>query len=110
MSMPDPATLLRAARAKIRARKRWAKGYFAFTARGRKCKATSPRAVCWCAWGALQAVSQGDGESRALWVLENQLVARMAMSAYNDAPTTTHADILALYDCAIAAAEQEPHK
>lgn len=112
--MPDTVAILRAARAKIRARKRWARGFFAYTKTGAKVWPTEKSAASWCAWGAVKVVTADhpDTENPALHFLLKSLPRRArsnccGISAYNDGPRTTHADILALFDRAIAAAERE---
>lgn len=52
----------------------------------------------YCASTALE-----DGQG--YWRLQRQVPSSLCLESYNDLPTTTHADILALYDRAIAELE-----
>ena len=107
---------LREARKVIERPESWTKGQYAKMASGRK--AHSPlmqQAVCFCAVGAVcKAVGEVDEclpRSRRLtdflreFVPENKRASLRGIVAYNDRKSTTHADILNLFDRAIAAAE-----
>ena len=122
--MRKPSEVLRAAKTKIADPARWTKGGGAFTADGEQVRVTDYRAARWCALGATDACRtrngaidlydcvvylQRDDEVVAAtrrvhpdWVGNGGLV-----SAFNDDPDTTHADVMALFDRAISRAEEE---
>lgn len=100
--MNEQRTTLRddlvAAKALIDTPEKWIKGTFA--SKG-----------CWCAMGAVISVVCDDGryaferEVAAVRALAEEVPDRFGRNVpfYNDAKTTTHADIMALFDRAIAA-------
>ncbi len=107
--------ILIAARKKIERPECWTKGAYARRADGTYVGDSginedgfiSADAVCFCALGACRAVSGSlTDESPAARQIRDALGGRQYdLSAFNDAPTTTHADVLALFDRAIAACE-----
>jgi hypothetical protein len=107
--MMDTATILRAARAKIERPECWTTGFFARDQYGHPVAAIGRTAAKWCAIGVVRAV--GDGTvyvSRITDLLSEQLPEGFtSLTEFNDS-FATHADILALFDRAIAAAEKEP--
>jgi hypothetical protein len=101
------AELLKAARAKIEKPENWTKGTNARDANGNPTAAYSPAAVCFCAIGAIHSITM----PRTLPNLDARTAMVRALmhfhpncfvSDFNDAPTTTHANVLALFDEAIA--------
>lgn len=68
-----------------------------------------PNAVCWCAAGGIYADHRTkNSHEAAVTALERELPPGDwdgNIIAYNDLPTTTQADVLALFDRAIAALE-----
>lgn len=101
-----PADTLRAARARIPSEGAWSKGLLARSAEGAPVFPTSSRAARWCAEGALDTV--GAAVFGPAWVFLTEAAKARgfpSIVALNDALTTTHADVLALYDDAIARAE-----
>jgi len=100
--------VLRAAREKIERPEAWTKGCGAVTASGAVVFPTSEFAARWCAVGSIDAVTDGD--------LRANVAARAALRAltmkyistifWNDAPERTHAEVLAVFDAAIADAER----
>lgn len=82
--------------------KRWTKGCFA---RNRKGKEVEPErrkaAVCFCVLGAVRAEYDDPDEGR---LAKNKLrdalgvAFNMEISFWNDAPTTTHADLMAVLE------------
>jgi hypothetical protein len=117
--MSDVVKALREAREKINTPDKWTKGVYARAADGGDAEnldwdevdenamwRSDP--VCFCALGAIGARENGpDYYSDEVF---NAL--RLALpnpyeetATFNDAPETTHADIMALFDRAIAAAE-----
>ncbi len=111
MTAQSVLDVLRAAREKIATPERWTKGAAARDVNGGKVDAASPLAVCWCANGAIYSkpspyLRPGLRDS-ATENLRMLLPIGFYVSTFNDAPTTTHADILALFDRAIAAEEKQ---
>lgn len=95
--------ILVAAREKISAPERWTQFVGARTDDGYATYWGDPEAVCWCALGAVSAIDDRQRnvavQSGAIKALQQS--AGSALTEYND--THTHADVLALFDCAIAA-------
>jgi len=99
-----------AAKALIDTPEKWGKGLDSFT----RSYGTSPIGAT-CAMGACNAIAhvrsgyfghRNDGLFILLAkALRAQLPVGRSVPDFNDAPTTTHADIMALFDRAIAAAE-----
>lgn len=104
-----PAEVLRRAKALIAEPEKWTKGENARDAAGNWVWADSARAVCWCAQGAINAVAPDSlvALCNALGFVNRTAGVMSNIVTLNDAPTTTHADIMALFDRAIAAAEAE---
>jgi hypothetical protein len=105
-----PKEILIAARAKIEAPERWTHGAYARDAAGRKVEPTCPDAVRWCVRGAIDASTEQHSNKRPSSVLFSQAVAgygALYIPIWNDAPNRTHAEVLAAFDRAIAAAELE---
>lgn len=111
----DAIALLRRVRVRIGMPERWTKGWMARDANGHRANRSSVDAVCWCVDGAILVESEADSvrvryvADDALGTATSQAAARgchgRSRTSFNDAPTTTHADILALIDGAIAALE-----
>lgn len=97
---PDTPTiaLLRRARARIVKPECWTKGATARDAKGRSCASRPEDAVCWCVEGALRAENRGDMPPSA-WDALRRVCGQP--NDFNDAPKTTHAAILNLFDHAI---------
>lgn len=97
--------VLRAARVKLATSERWTKGP-PRAANGAIVPADSLRAVCWCTVTAIHVASGKNAVLSAKAVRRVQSVVPPGFggsaSGYNNAPATTHADILALFDRAIA--------
>jgi len=87
--------------------KGWTQGTFARTAAGHTVEGRHDFAVCYCGWGALEAVT------RELFTPEFQAADRALMAAggfthfpsFNDAPGRTLDEVLEVFDKAIAAQE-----
>lgn len=110
--MSDLARLMRA-RHLIRHRWRWTKGVDARTIFGNLAYSRSS-AFCYCATGAVKASRNDSGgfrqEQRVYAYLEKALPLTShykTISLFNDAPTTTHKDILTLFDHAIFMAAKD---
>lgn len=106
-----PLEQLKAARELISDHDRWTKGESARNAEGRRVDADDAAAVCWCAEGALQKFQGleiwGSGAYQALRKAGQSSSAARPFSvwSFNDRIATSHADVLALYDKAIAGLE-----
>lgn len=111
--MTKTSELLRAAKAKIEDPKRWTKGDTALDSRGERVGARDATACCWCSMGALSAAGAivPTGDDPATCMLRRCIMPRKPYGAslveFNDAPATTHADVMALFERAIAMAESE---
>jgi len=103
--------ILIAARAKIERPECWTQRAFAKTALLNKAKVDSQRAVCWCALGAIAAITREDPNyvnDDVYWLLHRAMglpANEIAVAAWNDAPGRTHAEVLAVFERAIKAAE-----
>ena len=104
--------ILRAARELISDPARWTQGAFARSFSGENLAyGNDPRATCWCAYGVLEKISgekqfysaPGHTELNNSCFTESEKL--FSVPAIND--NGTHKDVLALYDRAIALAEQE---
>ena len=93
--------ILRAAREKISAPGAWTQRITARNALGQSTQSRSSDAVCWCARGALWAVSD-DSDSPVEWLTA---AADVGLIYFNDTPGRTQAEVLAVFDKAIALAE-----
>jgi len=97
----------------------WTQRAFARDAGGGEVPPWSPDATCWCVLGAVHTEApdpsggppvRGAACKRAEEALYDELTTapgrpwRATTTVFNDAPTTTHADILDLFDRAIAGA------
>ena len=99
--MPDTRTtadVLRAARAKITPEGAWTQRELARTADGSPDAPDNPLATCWCAIGAIESLTNETYALRALYLMGVDDIAK-----WNDAPGRTQAEVLALFDRAIAA-------
>lgn len=90
--------ILRRVRRKILKPENWAQGWWGRMANGEPCDPDSSKAVAWCLFSACQTVDKNiyntDRVSRALG-LEGGL------TRFNDAPETTHADVIRVLNRAI---------
>jgi len=102
--------ILIAARAKIERPQDWIQGRFALSSLQNQVKPNSRRASCWCALGAIAAITRedpNDVNDEVYWLLHRAMGLPdnvMAVAIWNDAPGRTHAEVLAAFDRAIEAA------
>lgn len=84
----------------------WAKGYYAFDKRDRPVPSANTEAVKWCPLGAMLR-ADGPKLQQAADFLEGAIGPSWYnnVATFNDAPSTTHADVLAKFDEAIALAK-----
>lgn len=97
--------ILTEARALIATPERWTQGSDAKDAEGDPSFADDGNAVCWCAVGAINKVVATPGEQDGA---ASRLAAHLGMAfsnvpEFNDHRFTDHADVLSLFDRAIAA-------
>lgn len=83
----------------------WAQGAYARDRDGRSVYAWTPEACAWCALGALRVSGDFGADYDAARAALEKFTPALAVAPFNDATTTTQADVLALFDRAIAAAE-----
>ena len=103
-----PSAILLAARSLISEPARWTQGTSARDVHGRSDTPGSPDAVCWCASGALQAVTKLCRDAlycAARSHLERALPDARPIAVFND--TEEHETVIALFDRAIAYAAQQ---
>lgn len=103
--MKTALEILKEARAIIATPGKWTKGEFARDKEGNKVGICSPDASQFCAVGAINRIGRAAGDvtfARAAF-----LEAEPAGVWFNDHPNTTHADVLAAFDRAIAKLEAE---
>ena len=97
-----PLEILKQARELISVPERWTKGAFAYDAQDNDLgRGNATGAVCWCALGAIEHVVDGPCRGHAEDMLEDQM--GEPVDLYND--RHTHAEVIAAFDRAIAAAE-----
>ena len=104
--MREAAKLLKEAREVIRFRRRWVQGHFALDGHGNVVKPDDNAAVCWCASGAMRKVGNNNAwYSVARAALLNAVTGPNSgsLGRYND--NHTHAEVLEMFDDAIAALE-----
>ena len=98
---------LKAVKELIGTPERWTKGAAARNSRGDSTVPLAADACCWCVVGAVSIVDGCD--VRAFDAVGTHLppFALGSIHIYNDLPTTTHSDIMALLDRAIEAEEKK---
>lgn len=102
--MSDVVATLMAARELLSDPARWTKDMAARDAGGEECLVDDITAASWCSLGAvLKQHPDFKTEVTAFALLEE--AANHNVALFNDAPSTTHADILAAFDRAIATAK-----
>jgi hypothetical protein len=108
--------ILKAARERVAPDGAWTQGVFARNEQGESVQSWSADAVCWCIRGACEAEGRDYLIRPEEW-FEDALPDGVALAAsdaefepvafFNDAETTSHVDVLAVFDRAIQLAEQE---
>lgn len=81
----------------------WVQGHYALAADGREVYPGNKEAVCWCMYGALNAADP-KRSLKSEYVIDTLAdhVPNGMIADFNDKPTTTVADVLAVFDKAIA--------
>lgn len=98
--------VLVAARELISVSERWTQGETARDRDGRFVLSDSKDAVCWCGLGALTKAVKAS----SFWFEARDLLLRVepgGIAKFNDAKGRTHAEVVALFDSAIALARKE---
>lgn len=103
--MNQLADNLRAAKALIDTPEKWTKGAFARGRHGFSVDVSSPIATCFCLRGAVHAVTGNGRRTRDVFSALERAVGRRGLAQWNDRISRTHADVMAAFDQAIAAAE-----
>jgi hypothetical protein len=101
-----PLEILIAARALIEAPARWTKGSFARDADGGAYPGKG-KEVCWCFAGAIFKAANNDADGIAAERFITNVTGISNIRRFNDHPTTTHADVLAVFDRAIERARAD---
>lgn len=105
--MSDTVEILKAAKALIADEENWTQTVYARDENGESVSATDPRAVCFCSRGAIDKITAGNGAWEGAYDILLGLVTEdddcIGVADFND--THTHAEVLALFDRAIARAE-----
>lgn len=118
LTLADTATDLRNAKAIISDPNKWGRHYYAADEGGDPVDHDSPEATCFCTFGAvMKAVSCDEddefGIERTVRLFQCEATLEASLPIYdgdryhtvigfNDDPDTTHDDVMALYDRAIA--------
>ena len=117
MEFTTKAILVKA-RGKIAKPENWCKSVAARNKDYGVCSISDPNACKWCATGAMASVMPRgfirNFEHRYAYMKAGDLLDSFSMENsvmfYNDRKRTTHADILAVFDRAIEAAEQQEER
>jgi hypothetical protein len=70
---------------------------------GRDCDPHDPKAVCWCVYGAFNAVDAPNEALKPLQLATGEIL----LANWNDAPERTQAEVLAAFDRAIELVERD---
>ena len=102
--MTTEIDVLKLARSYIDTPRHWIKGSYAQTLTGRTIGPCQPLAACFCSVGA---ILRAANELRTLPIAGLETIGgfiptNQTLHWFNDDPATTHADVLALFDKAIA--------
>lgn len=102
-----PLEILLAGRELISMPERWTKHHYARDSTGRERLSSDQAAICWCSIGAISKAGEGHPISKwgARTILRDAIGG--TISQFNDAETTTHADVLAAWDRAIERARAD---
>jgi len=101
-----PLETLKAARDLISDPARWTQGEYARDADGIVIRPWSKNATCFCAYGAIQRFTETeDAVSEADFFLKKTCTEKFQLDVVTLNDTHTHAEVLALFDAAIAELE-----
>lgn len=100
---------LEAAKALIADPKCWIKGVIALNDDGEQVESDNLKAVCFCSLGALRAAAANRGINKALRTLYKHLPENYNgfLTGWNDHSSTTHEDVMKLFDKAIQDAKND---
>lgn len=98
----EPVKYVLAVRELIAKPEAWTQNALARNARGRKVKPKSRSACCWCLSGAFYKESRESVDFFCILDAFPTALRAGGMVRFNDLRTTTHADVLAVLDEAIA--------
>jgi hypothetical protein len=97
---------LQAARKKIEKSENWCKKRLAEDPFGNSVSPCSPDACKWCTVGALRAIHESAGNcftpNLLGWEVLLSVAGTPSLVAFNDSEETTHTEVLAIFDKAIA--------
>ena len=99
-----PLETLKAARDLISDPARWTQGEYARDADGEEVKAWSEDAACFCAYGAIQRFTERE-DSEVDFYLKKACSEKFQSDVVTINDTHTHAEVIALFDAAIAELE-----
>lgn len=106
MSKKTTLEVLRAARDVIAAPEHWTKGAVARSCQGHRVHVHGLSAFCFCTVGAIRRTMGSNYSPHPFSALSQCLPGGFkSLPDFNDHPDTTHADVLALFDKAIAKEE-----
>lgn len=102
-----PLETLKAARQLISDPAKWTQTYYARDASGYPVPPTSLEAVCFCALGSIEHAANKNllTLTETIAIIENVALSEHAMAVFELNDTHTHAEVLALFDAAIAELE-----
>lgn len=104
MTSHNDLRVLKAARKILAAKKRWTQGTEARTPDGFTTNARDPNAVCFCAMGAMFKAADDLCLPTPRFYALKQASPDGSIVSFNDRDTTTHKDVRAWFDRAIAQA------
>lgn len=99
----NAADILRAARKRIERPECWTQFFPARNELGLQVSPWQSEAARWCAWGAIEAERPADTNAETFLTQAMEAMGTHGIGEFND--THTHAEVLAAFDKAIAAAE-----
>jgi len=99
-----PLETLKAARQLISDPAKWTQGEYARDADGNGVRAWSEDATCFCAYGAIQRFTEAE-DSGVDFFLKKACADKFQLDVVTLNDTHTHAEVLALFDAAIAELE-----
>jgi len=100
--------LLKEAKSLIEDPQHWNEEYFARNSKGQDCRSRDPEAVAWCAWGAINKVTDShnnDAAANFLYRSAFDLFKKKEIWEVNDC--IGHTAVMQMYDRAIELAEQD---
>lgn len=96
---------LKAAKALIDTPEKWTQGAYARSSIGVELTYHNKEASCFCSWGALANVKGSTGSTYEALRFLDSFTTQDNIVQFNDLESTTHAEVMAVWDKAIAKAE-----